>query len=95
MYHESREPLTDIQGTPFITRGPTTSTDRGNRIDARFALINPGTPSTAPGLAGTNQVSRYPVQFQADLDDGEQLEDIFEVASGVKAINDRSTEPTE
>ena len=92
VYHETREPLTQVGTQAFITRGtPTPPADRGNHIDARFVLINPGTLSTPPTFAGTNQVSRYPIKFQADLLDGEQLGDIFEVAPGVAAINDRST----
>jgi len=94
LYHESRDALTVVGAETFITRGSPTATHRGNHIDARFVLINPGTSSTAPAFAGTNQVSRYPIKFGADLTDNEGIDDVFEVAPGVKAVNDRSTEPT-
>jgi hypothetical protein len=92
LYYESRNPLTLVNGSLFIT-------GRGNHIDARFALIDPGGAhiKNPPKLAGTNQVSRYPIAFQADLDDGEQLGDIFKVVPGnpgVPAISNRDTEPT-
>ena len=90
LYHESRNILTDVGGFPFITRGPTGR----NQIDARFVLINPGDPTTPPSFMGTNQVSRYPVKFGADLTDGEAPDDIVEVAPGVRSISDRDTEPT-
>ena len=70
-YYEARGPLTSVPGTNGLLSG----VDR--QLDARFALLNPLTG----GLAGTTQVSRYPIKFGATFAAGEEtLADIAEVA---------------
>ena len=83
-YYEARGPLTSVPGTNGLLSG----VDR--QLDARFALLNPLTG----GLAGTTQVSRYPIKFGATFAAGEEtLADIAEVAPGVPKVSKRVNAP--
>jgi hypothetical protein len=81
VYYESRGPLTVAGATPAYVGG------LHRQVDARFAVLNPASGA----LAGTSQISRYPISVDATLGDGEQRDDIADVAIGAhsKAINDK------
>ena len=85
VYYESRGPLTVQTGLPAYVGG------LHRQLDARFAVLNPATGQ----LAGTAQISRYPIAAGANLSDGETREDIADVALGVhsKAISDKVNSP--
>jgi hypothetical protein len=85
-YYEARGPLTSV---PIPnTNGLLSGMDR--QLDARFALLDPVMGS----LAGTNQVSRYPIKFGTTFADGEEnLDDIAEVAPGVPKVSKRVNAP--
>ena len=83
-YYEARGPLTLVPGTNGLLSG----VDR--QLDARFALLNPVTGA----LAGTIQVSRYPIKFGATFVNGEEtLDDIAEVAPSVPKVSKRVNAP--
>src|SRR5688572_7883405 len=83
-YYEARGPLTLVPGTNGLLSG----VDR--QLDARFALLDPVTG----GLAGTTQVSRYPIKFGATFANGEEtLSDIAEVAPGAPKVSKRVNAP--
>jgi hypothetical protein len=85
VYYESRGPLTVAGTAPAYVGG------LHRQLDARFAVLNPAT-----GLvAGTAQISRYPISVNANLADGETPADIADVALGAhsKAINDKNNSP--
>jgi hypothetical protein len=83
-YYEARGSLTAVPGTTGLLSGM----DR--QLDARFALLNPVTG----GLAGTTQVSRYPIKFGATFANGEEtVADIAEVAPGVPKVSKRVNAP--
>ena len=83
-YYEARGPLTSVPDTSGLLSG----VDR--QLDARFALLNPLTG----GLAGTIQVSRYPIKFGATFPTGQEtLGDIAEVAPGVPKVSKRVNAP--
>ena len=85
-YLEGRGPLTAVPGTAGVAGSIS------RQFDARLALLDPATG----GLLGTAQVSRYPVQVGAPLNDGEQASDILMLRQDplVRAISDKSNAPS-
>jgi hypothetical protein len=85
VYYESRGPLTVAGAAPAYIGG------LHRQVDARFAVLNP----VSGALAGTAQISRYPISVDANLADGETRADIADVALGAhsKVINDKNNSP--
>jgi N-acetylneuraminic acid mutarotase len=85
-YYETRGPMVIPPGNPGFIADVDQQTVQ--QLDARLALLD----LVDGHKLGTNQISRYPIKFGADLQQ-ETLDDILDVAPGVKAVNNRVNRP--